>query len=66
MQRRAGSAQEPVRKIAWFQDGSFHKSTSQTDENQHRGQISACNSALQKPSIKAGCPEKESQSCRQS
>jgi len=36
----------------------FHKSKSQTDENQHRGQISACISALQKPSIKAACPEK--------
>jgi hypothetical protein len=31
-----------------------------------RGQISACNSALQKPSIKADCPEKERQSCHQS
>jgi hypothetical protein len=30
------------------------------------GQISACISALQKPSIKADCPEKECQSCRKS
>jgi hypothetical protein len=31
----------------------------------YRGQISACNSTLQKPSIKADCPEKECQSCSQ-
>jgi len=63
-----GLRASPQVKIAFLliDFSEIHKSTSQTDENRHRGQISVYISALQKPSIKAACPEKRCQSCRQS
>jgi len=66
MQRRVGSAKNVSEKVLDSRTVLFINQRRKPTKISTGEQINACFSASRKPSIKADCPEKGRQSCRQS